>query len=457
MTSAWIALCDDEERDGIERSLREHDGEASLSFASGAQELRQWAQESQHRIGVVVGPLSGALSSMNVAAAIARDDSAREVALATHDVSPKLEDRARAAGISHIVDLSLLEEPGCELDEPTMPSDEVPTMLFVSNDDARHEVLRSVPKIDTGVQKHGPNAVPASAKSEPEPSALQRRGPVHEGSAPIVALFSGRGGVGKTSLVATMAQAAATWGMRVALCDLDLSFGNLYSCFGLPGPVDLLDGAGDMPSDEAGLLALGREVPVVGGDVRLWGPCILPETSELVSPHVERLLNTLASHHDLVVVDTSVAFNDATAQVAQQCDRMVLVADGRPGTNAAQARLGALAVRLGVARTRIACLSNRCGARGRGATGVNRAEVGLETARDFRVADGGAEVSACIAEGNVGELFELGSRFVDSTAHALAQLLAELGVLPEHEEAKRALERKEAQTRWTFGRRREAM
>ncbi len=474
MASSWIALCDEEVREDLTRAMGAGEREAKLSFANDAQELRQWAQESGKRLGVVVGPLSGSLSNINVAAAIARDDSARCVALASKEVDEDLLGRAREAGVSHVVEMTPEEADGFELEEPSIPSDEVPTMIVMPDERPKIDALSSVPKVEEALgrvrervpeakpvregkpaDKVRPAVTPQPAVASPPVATTRRpRRSVVEGVAPIVALFSGRGGVGKTSLTAVMAQAAASWGMRVALCDLDLPFGNLYSCFGMAGPADLIGPTAQMPLVEREILELGGEV---GERMTLWGSCARPETSELVSPHVQLLLETLSMHHDLVLVDTSSTFDDAVAQIAQQCDRMLLVSDGRPGSNVTQARLGSLAVRLGVARTRIACLVNRCSNRSRVDQVVNRANVGLETARVFRVVDGGVEVSSCMAEGNVGELFELGSRFCDTATHALAQVLAELGVLPDQADAKRALERRDVHSRWAFGRRKEAM
>ena len=51
---------------------------------------------------------------------------------------------------------------------------------------------------------------------------------ISSGGAPLVAVISGRGGVGKTTLTAAMAFAAASMGLRAAVLDLDLMFGNMY-------------------------------------------------------------------------------------------------------------------------------------------------------------------------------------------------------------------------------------
>ncbi len=271
---------------------------------------------------------------------------------------------------------------------------------------------------------------------------------------PIISCVSGRGGVGKTALVAMMAAIAASWDLKVAVLDLDLSYGNLYSCFGLPGPAGLSALAkADEMGDET-VLSCGSKA---ARNIELFGPCELPEKAEAISMLTNQILDVLSRTYDLVLVDTATASTDGLAQAMQASDRLVLVVDERPGAAAAQARMGSFAVRLGVARTRIVRLANRCGAHGKGEPNINRADVGLETARPLRVLDGGMEVVDCLAEGKVDELLELKTRFSESVATCLAKLLSELGSLPEREDAQRALEQKAERHRWTFGLRREAV
>lgn len=273
-------------------------------------------------------------------------------------------------------------------------------------------------------------------------------------AAPIITFVSGRGGVGKTSLVAVMSTIAASWGVRVAACDLDLSCGNLCGLLGVRHAVDLAESIGDAHvTDEEVLAAATR----VSQNLELWGPCAKPEMAEVVYPQVERLLNVLSSRFDLVLVDSSTTITDAVAQAVQQCDRLVITVDGRLGSASSQARVASFAVRLGVARTRMVRLANRCGPHGKGEPAINRADVGLETARPLRVMDGGAEVSDCLADGRPSDLVDLGSRFAESSATALAMLLSELGRLPACDEAQQALRDAQERPRWSFGRRREAL
>lgn len=518
MAARWIGLAEAGSQDALDAAMRVHEPGSELAFATSARDLRMRVRGSSPRVGAAVGPVQGDVSSLNLAAAIVRDGMAREVVLATHGRSEDLLERAGAAGIAHVLDLdathgavpSVPDDPGAghdvvsgapddlvarfgavpgapdglgALDEPAFLVGKGDAMLWEDGRSLPWPPLRleAVPMVEEPPTPGASGPCDSRAESPEAGSASlaivcgdeeaadpcpESRGsgtshatpapdrPADGRHAPIVSFVSGRGGVGKTAVVAAMAWAAASWGMRVAVCDLDLSCGNLYSCFGASGPADL----GSIPAagalDEATIAECGREV---AKGVTLWGPCERPEMSETVGPKVERVLEGLSAQSDLVLVDTSSTLTDAVAQAIQQCDRLVLVVDDRPGSAASQTRLAALAVRLGVARTRIARLANRCGPRGKGEPLINRADVGLETARPLRVLDGGAEVTDCLGEGKVGDLFDLGSKFADSAAESLAKLLAELGRLPEHEGARRLAGRRQERARWSFGRRREAM
>lgn len=452
--------------------MRSIDANARLRYVSTARELRMQVQDAKHPVGVVVGPLEGAMSPINVAAAMVHDGMAASVVLMAPAVTDGMRRRMLQAGIGTVVDLSDLESRSVpDLDEPMLSDDEVPTMLWTSLGAPIVDAQR-LPHVERGLPTYRDDTdVQTRIIAMPTNASLMTMDLVHEpmgttdshapliesdhagAHAPIVVLASGRGGVGKTALVATMATAAQRWGMRVAVCDLDLWFGNLYSCFGLSGPADL-GSASHNGSQDQGLLSCGRQVT---SGLDLWGPCDVPEYAETVYPHIGELLDQLSHRYDVVLVDTSVSFTDAVAQAVQQCDRLVLTVDNREGSGVAQTRLAALAVRLGVARTRILRLANRCGPRGRGEPGINRADIGLETARTIRVLDGGGEVSDCLGEGRVDDLFEIGSRFAESAAHAMAQLLSELGCLPNNPEAQLALEGRRERPRWGFGRKREAM
>lgn len=414
--SEWVAVCDERDYELMGRVARSLDASAEIELVGTSDALRRTVFEAvPGELGAIVGQVDGGVADVNLAAAIAHDGNARRVVLARHGVSGSLRSRAARAGIDDVVDL----------------------------DEGDGGPGGGVSASDGGRLAQGSDCPPG-------PSA--RLSPGREGAA-VLTFCSGRGGVGKTSIVAAFAAQAQRWGVRACMLDLDLSCGNLFSCFGLPRGTDLsrLAEGGDLEWSASGLSV--AVTPLLG----LAGPCERPESAELVSPYVAKVISALARECDLLLVDTSTTLTDAAAQAAQLADRLVIVSDDRPGGAAALARVGGLAVRLGVARTRIARLENRASPRRGANLALGRAEVGLEVARVYRAFDGGGEAVDLLAEGLALELPDSGGPFAESVAISLAQMLAELGRLPACEEAARAAEGSTAHRRPTlFGLRREA-
>lgn len=388
--SAWAAYCAQGYRDLVRGVVGTLDRTAELTFARSADELRRMSSAADPgTLGVVVGPVLSGVSDVNLAAAIANGGNARSVVLACEEATGSLRSRAARAGIDLVVDLSSCAGRAPEEDDTS-----------------------------------GLVGTCESSAALPTPSA--------EGAATIV-FCSGRGGAGKTTLASCAAVVAARWGLRTCLVDLDLSCGNAYAGFGLASGGDLASLDEEAPAD-----ALSRLAVSAAPGVSVLGPCGRPELAELASPRTEEVIAWARGAYDLAVIDTSTTFTDAVAQAVQHADRVVLVTDGRAGSVSALARMSGLAVRLGVARARIARLENRSDPRGRGPAAPPRPEVGLEAARSYRVVDGGEEVDELMSAGRVRELCEPGYPFSESVASMLAQLLAELGRLPDCEEARGA-------------------
>ncbi len=250
---------------------------------------------------------------------------------------------------------------------------------------------------------------------------------------PRLVLVSGRGGVGKSAIAALMAATAASWGMEVALVDLDLAFGNLFGYFGLDGPADMTPLAtADLETE---LERVGRQV---AERLTLFGPCVKPEFSETVAPRVAEILEWLSASFDLVVVDGGTSWGDAVAEATQMASRLLVCSDERAGAIGTLSRVGLLAQRLGVARTRICRLINRCDPRHRDEGFISRADAGFETARQLSIFEGGIEVGELMSAGHAAELVDLPNAFSESVAHHLALILSELGVLPDDERARKA-------------------
>lgn len=258
---------------------------------------------------------------------------------------------------------------------------------------------------------------------------VRERGTVEQAGprAPIVTVVSGQGGAGKTTLVAAMATCAARAGLRAAVVDADLMFGDLPSVLGVDSfrGLDGIDAhAVDGELAECDIESCAMRV---GPGLTLWGPLIEPERAELYGGSLERLLEVLRKVADVVFVDTSTHWGDAVAAAVALCDRCLVV--GSSGANAAgsAARVVGLVTRLGVPATRMTSVFNRCGAHGCMEEDAMRFEMGASLGSRVRISMGGDEVSGLMGFGRLDALISGEGPFARDVRDLTARMLAELG------------------------------
>jgi pilus assembly protein CpaE len=139
--------------------------------------------------------------------------------------------------------------------------------------------------------------------------------------ASVVALFSPKGGVGRTTVSVNMAVAAAQEGKRVALVDASFQFGDVGVLLNLnPRNKSIADLASEIQSGEVYDSLDGFLVAHSSGVKVLLAPPT-PEQAELVNPAaVKTVLQTLRGEHDLIVVDCPSSFNESTLAVLDEAD-----------------------------------------------------------------------------------------------------------------------------------------
>jgi flagellar biosynthesis protein FlhG len=144
----------------------------------------------------------------------------------------------------------------------------------------------------------------------------------------ILAIASGKGGVGKTWLAISLAQALARRSRRVLLFDGDFGLANADVQLGLGSGLDLASVLG-------GRCALGqavRRVEACGFDL-LPGQSGSGELAHLDSAHLERLLAglaRLARGYDLTVLDLSAGIDFAVRRLLRVADRGLVVMTDEP-------------------------------------------------------------------------------------------------------------------------------
>ncbi|MGH9888928.1 MAG: AAA family ATPase, partial [bacterium] len=138
--------------------------------------------------------------------------------------------------------------------------------------------------------------------------------------ASVVALFSPKGGVGRTTVSVNLAVAAAQIGKRVALVDASFQFGDVGVLLNLnPRNKSVADLAGELQAGEAESLDAFMITHSSGVKVLLAPPS--PEQAELIGAlAVKRVLQGLRGMFDLIVVDCPSSFNEPTLAVLDEAD-----------------------------------------------------------------------------------------------------------------------------------------
>ncbi len=247
------------------------------------------------------------------------------------------------------------------------------------------------------------------------------------GGAPLIVAISGRGGVGKTTVVASMAWWAAHMGLRAAVVDLDLMFGNQHRLMGVEHVSDLvrlLDEHGEPACTQAAIEATAMRI---APGLTLWGPCLAPEYAELLSVPCEQLIGVLRREADVIFVDTSVFWGDAVASAVSHSNRCLVMGTGGATTAASTSRAIALATRIGVPKTRMTCVFNRFGAHGCEEEHAMRFEMAVALRSRMRIADGGPAVTDMLAFGKLGDLMATSGAFTRDIQSVTYELLKELG------------------------------
>jgi flagellar biosynthesis protein FlhG len=143
----------------------------------------------------------------------------------------------------------------------------------------------------------------------------------------VVAIVSGKGGVGKTNIAVNMAISLAAAGRRVLLVDADLGLAN----------VDLVLGRrprGDLGHVLSGRLPLEQVVQEGPAGIR-WipGASHMPAISRIGERRREALLDRLTAletQHDFVLLDAPAGIGQGVLHLARQADELLLVTTPEP-------------------------------------------------------------------------------------------------------------------------------
>ena len=142
----------------------------------------------------------------------------------------------------------------------------------------------------------------------------------------VVAVFSPKGGVGRTTVAVNLAVAAATdLGKKVVLVDGSFQFGDVGVLLNLnPKNKSIADLAPEL--DQAGHEVESIDTFVINhsAGIRVLLAPPSPEMAELIKPDgVRRVIDALRMTHDLVVVDCTAFFNETTLAILDAADTIL--------------------------------------------------------------------------------------------------------------------------------------
>jgi ATP-binding protein involved in chromosome partitioning len=182
---------------------------------------------------------------------------------------------------------------------------------------AAEDAVRGVPGVAKGyavltaerAAAAAPSPVPSAS---PSPAAPQRgAGPV-PGVRRIVAVASGKGGVGKSTTAANLALALARRGLAVGLLDADIYGPSVPKLMGLSGKPDLLPGRRLKPMTAHGLAVMSIGFMVDDDTPLIWrGP--------MIDSALTQMLREVAwGELDILIVDMPPGTGDAQLTMAQK-------------------------------------------------------------------------------------------------------------------------------------------
>ncbi|MCC6908953.1 MAG: MinD/ParA family protein [Phycisphaerales bacterium] len=191
------------------------------------------------------------------------------------------------------------------------------------------DAKQQAPTASRPVRSQPPTAAPPRPAAAPcgrqddEATPAQPRPKAH-----VIAVASGKGGVGKTNVAVNLAVALAQLRKKVALVDVDMGLANADVICGVKAPYNLAHLIGPQKRK---LREIAVDAP--GGFKLIPGANGISDMADLPAPMLDRLINHLTqieSQCDFVILDTSAGINSAVIAFAGMADTVLVVTTPEP-------------------------------------------------------------------------------------------------------------------------------
>ena len=178
---------------------------------------------------------------------------------------------------------------------------------------------------DAGEPRQGPP--PEGAESAAEPALRDRRRGREYRRQQIIAVTSGKGGVGKSNLAAGLAILLSASGVKVALVDVDLGMGNLDVLLGVTGGPTLNDVL-------AGRKSIGDVLQALPCGVDLATGSSASSSANVLDPQRRRSLleglQAVRDQHDLVILDCGSGLGREVTDFCEIADQVLVTTTPEP-------------------------------------------------------------------------------------------------------------------------------
>jgi pilus assembly protein CpaE len=178
----------------------------------------------------------------------------------------------------------------------------------------------------------------------------------------VVAVYAAKGGVGKTTLALNLAVALAASGVRTALVDGSLQYGDLRRLLHVDAGEPSIC---DLPTDcvrSSDLIATMRRGPA--GVAILFAPPRLEMADMVTARDLDKILDLLRRTYQAVVIDTPSALNDTTLTVLDLADVILQVLTPEPAALDSTRAAAAAFAAIGYPPAKVRVVINRADAMG---------------------------------------------------------------------------------------------
>jgi flagellar biosynthesis protein FlhG len=151
---------------------------------------------------------------------------------------------------------------------------------------------------------------------------LQQLSESHQASARVLAVTSGKGGVGKTNIVANLALCMAASKKRVLLLDADMSLGNLDLILNVRSPYNISHVIKGYKQLEDIIQPGPRDLRIICGAS---GLDELADISEYDQQHLLTHLSRLQKETDIILVDTAAGIAGSVVSFCLAADQVLVV------------------------------------------------------------------------------------------------------------------------------------